>query len=401
MLGRLLNHFLHDPHSSLTWISVIFGSALPAVVYLLGVAMFGRVAGVAAGLPALTSPQVWFHSCVALTYVVDSFLICVIVLVLWQAMKREGQWRDSLIVGVLLAVIGGMRPQTVPVLLPLVAFVFWRFKQALVLKLMVVGVTAIGLGLWWFVPMVRATGGLTTYLEIVRLHGSFNASATFLGGGWSALFKNLANVAGFCWNGLWLGAVVLVGVLLYRMFRMTYEQKGEWESRRVLQLTFLSLWIVPMMFLGIFVGFTKQPGYVLSYLPAWFLMIGALVASLKARWRQVLMILIISAGNTMAFAAWPPQWDGLFLWMGRTAREIEEHDGQLARALQTVRQSYSPKDVILCFSDEYYLYGLRHFQLYLPEYERQGGRCVDGAAGGEGRHLRPVPPFGEREGLGR
>src|SRR5277367_433242 len=67
MLGRLVNFFVGDPHASLVWISVIFGGALPAVVYLLGTAMFGRKAGVTAGLLALTSPQVWFHSCVALT----------------------------------------------------------------------------------------------------------------------------------------------------------------------------------------------------------------------------------------------------------------------------------------------------------------------------------------------
>src|SRR6266404_2129575 len=50
MLGRLANHFVDDPHASLVWISVVFGSALPAVVYLLATVMFGRKAGMTAGL---------------------------------------------------------------------------------------------------------------------------------------------------------------------------------------------------------------------------------------------------------------------------------------------------------------------------------------------------------------
>src|SRR6266478_6205376 len=102
LLGRLVNGFVGDPHASLVWISVVFGSLLPAVVYLLATAMFGRKAGVTAGLLALTSPLVWFHSCVALTYCVDSFLVCTVVLVLWRAMKRRGEWKDAMLIGSLL-----------------------------------------------------------------------------------------------------------------------------------------------------------------------------------------------------------------------------------------------------------------------------------------------------------
>src|ERR1035437_1109145 len=122
MLGRLVNGLVGDPHASLVWIRFCFGSALPAVVCLLGTAMFGRKAGVTAGLLALTSPQVWFHSCVALTYCVDSFLVCTVVLVLWRAMERGGEWRDAIVVGGLLALIGGVREQSVPALVPLVVF---------------------------------------------------------------------------------------------------------------------------------------------------------------------------------------------------------------------------------------------------------------------------------------
>ena len=36
MLGRLLNTVIGDPHASLVWLSVAFGSALAAILYLLG-----------------------------------------------------------------------------------------------------------------------------------------------------------------------------------------------------------------------------------------------------------------------------------------------------------------------------------------------------------------------------
>jgi hypothetical protein len=113
MLGRFVDHFVGDPHASLVWISVMFGSALPSLLYLLGTMMFGRRAGAAAAGMALTSPQIWFHSCVALTYIVDSFLVCAVVLVLWLAIQRGGTWWDAVAVGALLAVLGGVRQQSV------------------------------------------------------------------------------------------------------------------------------------------------------------------------------------------------------------------------------------------------------------------------------------------------
>jgi len=52
MLGRLVNLFVGEPHAALVWISVVCGSALAAVIYLMGTAMFGRAAGGIAALVA-------------------------------------------------------------------------------------------------------------------------------------------------------------------------------------------------------------------------------------------------------------------------------------------------------------------------------------------------------------
>ena len=369
ILGRLVNQFVGDPHASLVWISVVFGSALPSIVYLLATAMFGRSAGLAAGLLALTSPQVWFHSGVALTYVVDSFLVCTAVLILWRAAVGGGAWRDAVVIGVLLAVIGGIREQSLPALVPLVVFSFWRAGRARVAKLILTMVVAVGLGLLWLVPMVRMSGGTRTYLEIVRLHAAFNAPATLWGGGWSAFLRNVACVAGFCWNGLVLAAVVLVGALFHRAFRMTAEQKQAWSDQHAFALAVLAMWVVPMMALGTVVGFTKQPGYVLSYLPGWFVLVAATIAHLKGKWPRMATILVVCAANVVAFAAWPPRWDGVFFGIGRTAREISTHDARLSQMVATIRRLFPSGEVVVCHADEFDLYGLRHFQLYLPEYD--------------------------------
>jgi hypothetical protein len=263
-----------------------------------------------------------------------------------------------------------VREQSVVALAPLILFAFWRFESARTARLAVAMLLAAGLGLAWFVPMVQTSGGLGTYLKIGRLHAALNAPDTLGGGGIEALLNNVAAVSRSCWNGLLLGAVVLVVALLYRILRMTAERKSEWHRQHAHALSVLGIWVVPMMLLGTVIGFTKQPGYVLNYLPGWFVLTGAVAASLPRARQRVATLAAICAVNVVVFTAWPPQWDGIFFGMGRTARDISEHDAQLSRIVATVRGSYSPKEAVICHADEYYLYGIRHFQLYLPEYDQ-------------------------------
>ena len=94
------------------------------------------------------------------------------------------------------------------------------------------------------------------------------------------------------------------------------------------------------------------------------------MASLRGKWQRAVVVSAICAANVVAFVAWPPRWDGVFFRTARTAREIAEHDAQVSRIVATIRRSYSPKEITICHAAEFYLYGLRHFQLYLPEYEQ-------------------------------
>lgn len=191
-----------------------------------------------------------------------------------------------------------------------------------------------------------------------------------LGGGWNALLQNVANTTGFCLNGLMFAAVALFVALLYRAVRMTDEQKHAWDSRNALALQVLAVWIVPMVVFGSVVGFTKQPGYVLSYLPAVFLLTAAVVDSLKNTAYKWSVIIVICMTNVVAFVAWPALWNQLFFNMARTGHEIVAHDAQISRIDMAIRRSYPPDEVAIFHAEEFYLYGIRIFQLQLPEYEQ-------------------------------
>jgi hypothetical protein len=354
MLGRLVNLMVGDPHASLVWLSVLAGSLLVPVLYWLGTAMFDRRTGMIAALLAMTSPQTWFHSEVALTYIVDALLVSVTVLVCWRAVQRGGSWTDAVLIGVLLAIVGGVRQQSVLALGPVLLYVFWNFCQPRFAKLLVSALTAFLLGLAWFLPMVAMTGGWHVYFEIVRRHTAFNAPATWVGGGLDALVWNVFFAALFTLNGLMLAAVAVVVPILRRSWR--------WESR---PFQLLAAWVGGMWVMATIIGFTKQPGYVLNFLPGLFL----LAASTLAQWRWPVTV-VVCAINLFGFVGWPHSWDRVWFGTARTAREIRVRDQQLRDTVAAIRQQCNPDDTIVCHAGEYLHFGLKQFQLLLPDFEQ-------------------------------
>ena len=270
---------------------------------------------------------------------------------------------DAVLIGALLALLGGIRQQSVPALVPVVLYTFWRFNRQRLAKLTIAATTALALGLAWFVPMVAMSGGLATYLRIVRLHSAFNAPATFAGGGLDALVWNVFFVGLFSANGLMLAVVALLGALLYRARGMAAERKRQWGSDHARALQLLAVWIGPMLLLATVVGFTKQPGYVLNFLPGLLLLAAVALAG------HPKLAVIVCAFNIFTFIAWPPAWDGVFCGVGRTARLLRNHQRETLETITNICSRYSPADTIICHAPDLY-FGLRQFQMLLPEFDQ-------------------------------
>ena len=370
MAGRLMNLFIGNPHTSLVWLSLLCGSALVSVLYLLGTAMFGRRTGIVAALLGMTSPLAWFYSCVALTYIVDGFLVSTVVLCCWRAMQRGGSWTDTVVIGVLLAITGGVRQQTVPALVPLVLWIFWRFERPRFAKLAVAAGVSIAVAMMWFIPMADLSGGLGSYLEIVHRHTVGRASMTWLGGGWDALVWNIFFTGVFCANGLMLGGLVLATALFYRVSSTGAQRNKTWDEENGLALYTVLIWVLSAATMGIVVSFTRLPGYVLNFLPGLILLAAVAIASLRTRFARALVMSVVCIVNVFAFLAWPASWDGVFFGTGRTAREIKNHDHIMSKTFRIIRERFNPHDVVICHAIEYMSFGMRQFQLHLPEFDQ-------------------------------
>jgi len=369
MMGRIAHLFVSDPHASMVWVSIICGGLLSVSLFVLGKSMFSERAGTAAALIAMTSPQVWFHSSVALMYVVDAFLVTTTIYLCWRALQSRGSWSSIILIGFVIGIVGGVRQQTVLLLVPLLLFTYWKIREQAVFKLFVTAIISLVVGLTWFLPMVQLSGGWESYWKVVRLVADFVSSETLMGGGgWDVFVWNVFFTGAFCWDGLVLGVFVIFGALLFRS-KMSTEQRQSWNNQYGLGLNLIMFWVLPMMAFGIFVAYTLTPGHIFSYLPGILLLVGVIISSFKTTKLFVTVTVILCLSNAFVFLAWPSALDGLFFHVGRTAREIRDHDDLMANTVSAIRLSCKPSEALVCHAKGYYNFGFRLFQIHLPEFD--------------------------------
>src|SRR6266511_1850084 len=89
MLGRFLNFFVHDANVALVSLSILFGALTVVVIYYLGKELYNPECALLAALLAITSPNLWFHGEVALTYVIEAFFSTWIAFLCWKVLKGE------------------------------------------------------------------------------------------------------------------------------------------------------------------------------------------------------------------------------------------------------------------------------------------------------------------------
>jgi hypothetical protein len=198
----------------------------------------------------------------------------------------------------------------------------------------------------------------------------------FGGGGFEIVIRNLAFVLGTCWVGL-LGAGLLTGAEFLSWLTGKGDKRTAITSRRE-QLWFLAMWVVPMVTFGIVV-ITVMPGYVLCYFPGLAILAGLAICRLVGRidrafdgqGRRGLLMAVggITVINVAVFVLSPRENAWWRADLPLTAANIREHDRQLNRWFQAIRERYRPDEAVICHHGQSYFFGFRHFQYYLPEYE--------------------------------
>lgn len=355
MLGRLIDLFMKDANTTFIFISMLFSGLTVVAIYYLGREIFDQKTGIFAALIALTSPNMWFHGEVALSYTVEAFFSTLVAFLCWQILKGEHRyiWLSAIVLGL----AGGIRQNTIIFLLPL-----WLFSvKSVPLKKTIFSVGLLGIVcLLWFLPMIWMTGGWNAYNEAFRELWVFNTgNVSVFEKGWP-LFK-LFSSALFDATFYGIGAGIFVlGIAAYSLIR--FKNIGGLDKTKVY---FFSSWVLPsiLFFLLIFIH-PANPGYILIFLPALFILSAASIKLIDNDLRKVFqkdiavaLTVIIIAVNAILFFL--PQHFVSY-------REIRTHDRNLSTMIEGIK-SFNPTTTAI-FVEPYTFYGYRQIMYYLPEY---------------------------------
>jgi hypothetical protein len=355
MLGRLINLFIRDANDTFILISILFSGLTVATIYYLGKEIFDKKIGIFAALIALTSPNLWFHGEVALTYVVEAFFSSFVALLCWRIIK--GQHKYLWLSVIALAIAGGIRQNTIVFLVPL-----WLFSvKGIACRKIIASIGLLGVVcLLWFVPMVWMTGGWNAYNESLReLWEFYTGRFSVFEKGWR-MFKIFSLILlRYALYGIGTGIFIL-GLSTYSLIRQ--KKLGALDKQKTL---FILMWITPsiLFYLLIFIH-PANPGYVLVFLPSLLLLTAAAIGYLsdnikivfkKDLGKSILSLILIVNTIIFVFAKYP-----------YTYQNIKEYDSNLPMLLNSIK-SFDPLTTGV-FATEYLYYSYRHIMYYLPEY---------------------------------
>ena len=355
MLGRLINFFVKDANSTFIFISILFSGLAVVAIYYLGKEIFDKKTGILAALIALTSPNLWFHGEVALTYVVEAFFSAFVALLCWRMLKGEHKyiWLSVIALGI----AGGIRQNTVVFLLPL-----WLFSiKRLPLRKIIASIGLLGIVcLLWFIPMVWMTGGWNAYNEAFREYRIFVIGHfSVFERGWVSFKMFSLSLFRHLIYGLGAGIFIL-GLAVYSLIR-----RGRLKSLERTKVLFFCLWILPSVFFYLMILYHPSSyGYVLILLPALFILTTVSIEYISTEVKKIFKkdfyywiasVLIIL--NTLSF---------FLLKFPVSYKEIRNHDRDLSIILEGIKK-FNPANTAI-FIEPYISYGYRHIMYYLPAY---------------------------------
>jgi hypothetical protein len=354
-LSQVVDSFIHDAQTTLVSLSIVASALSVVALFYLGRAMFDRRVGLIAALFLASSPLFWFYGEIALPHTLDTLLVIVAAWWLYETMVgKHGYLYPGV---VMLAIAGGVRPQTLVFLAPLLLFalrgVGWR-------RFLVAGLLGGVVCLGWFIPLMALSGGYSNYMRIMGEFGSRfqDTTSVFMGAGWWGLQRNLIKLTlytGYGWSLPLLPAILYVAI---RFWQREWPQR--WDS-----ILFLCLWAGPSLLFYVLVHMGQQ-GLVFVFLPA-FLLVSAvgLVRLLAARpyWLTATTAALVAL-NIAIFWLGPEYPLGTSAQRLLTRETLVNSDRYYQARIRAIRENFAPEATLILAANWH------HVEYYLPEYRR-------------------------------
>lgn len=275
---RVVHHLVGDPNKSIILVSIAANILTACLLAWLANQIAGRWVAFCSTTLLVFNHIFWYYGHLSTIYPMEGLAAISIACATFRSMRGDKGW--GVASGLVLGLAGGFRGMIVPLLFPLWAYgIVCRSRK----PKNWIGPTlalVIGVGLW-LVPTCFMTGGLEVYRSESRQLFLFNLRLTsflFAKEPLVAFGKNFLAFVTFSLLGLsYLGVVGIVSLSLVPAGRRWFRELIKNRER----LAFFGLWMGPPMLFYLLTHIPK-PGYLMTFLPSWQLLLGwLLVASWK------------------------------------------------------------------------------------------------------------------------
>ncbi len=352
-LTRLVDAFFHNAQTTLVVISVISSALAVVALFFLGKAMFGRTTGLIASVFLAVSPLFWFYGEIALPHTLDALLVIVAVWWLYETMRGDQRYLYPAVI--MSAVAGGVRPQTLVFLAPLILFAVWRVSWR---KLFTAAALGVLICLAWFIPLMSWSGGVARYLEVT---GAFTEqfqrdTSVFLGAGWIGLRRNIIKLTLYTTYGWSLAVIPAVVYGAYHLYQRRWPRG--WDN-----ILFLGLWMAPTIIFYLLVHMGQQ-GLTFVYLPGLLLISAESLRRLfRANFTSVAAAAaVIALLNLVIFTLMPEYPLNSQVVRLLTQTTIANSDNYYQNRFDAIKRNFDPKTTVIVAANWH------HLQFYLPEY---------------------------------
>jgi hypothetical protein len=382
LFGRLLNYFIQDPNSSLVWISILATGFSAAMIFLLGEAWYGKVTGIVIALVMLSSPIVWFHGEVGLSYMPEFLWVLLIVFACYHT-GRGNKWA-LFAATILMGLAGGIRPNT-----PFFMFPLWvaavtmglgsrKYHIRHLVMAILLGIVGV---LFWLTLMIQWSGGLTDFIEVMEWWRSQHVEDA---GSAEGLLLHIARLTMYTIYGLGIIIIPLIIAFFTHLRQAIVSLRSQWSSQ------ILAIWVIPALSYFVFVHI-RQPGHTFTIMPAFMILGGVstvVVAKLffvsAGRWAVIAVTAMFIIINTAFFLLTPSSLFGSsrLIFSLPTWATIKEYDRYVGDKLDAIRTTFDPAETVVIADGrnfripDYYLsdfqgtslsYRLREEPIILPE----------------------------------
>ena len=284
-LAKLIYGFVDDVTLTFLIAGVLGAAAAVLMVWLLAERMFGRMAGIFAGLLLMTNPILWqtgMSDQVRIYIAVISIAVALALFPGWEAPITPGRLAASCF---LLGLLAGFRPEMLIYMAPLPAITALRGRMRLRDYLLSAFALCAGAAPWFAVLLSRS-GGIQGFVWMMSAYSAQQAggSSVLLGARWPAEWKMFSEALWWASLGIaaWIPALCCV-----RWGRIALDARAKGF--------FLLAWFLPPFLFSVAVHIAAS-GHSLGFIPVFCIAGGWVLSSVRAtRSRRVMILLAIAA----------------------------------------------------------------------------------------------------------